>query len=191
MGIAMSVVRHNDFFFGWRVVGAAFVLAVLAWGTGFYGPPIYLQALQENRGWPVGRDNPFRCWCSRRGQSADTPRALWYSQCDKGWCSLFGCWRPRLGQRGRTLATLRGHIVQRRRLGSDGRGCSQRYNLPVVCAHSPCSGWLASAYWAFRSQLQRSALSWHLRGGFSQTGSSRGRLSRWDCGLTMMFSAHL
>jgi hypothetical protein len=88
MGIAMSVVRHNDFFFGWRVVGAAFVLAVLAWGTGFYGPPIYLQALQENRGWPVGRDNPFRCWCSRRGQSADTPRALWYSQCDKGWCSL-------------------------------------------------------------------------------------------------------
>ena len=53
MGIAMSVVRHNDFFFGWRVVGAAFVLAVLAWGTGFYGPPIYLQAVQENRGWPV------------------------------------------------------------------------------------------------------------------------------------------
>src|SRR6202035_1073289 len=57
MGIAMSVVRHNDFFFGWRVVGAAFVLAVLAWGAGFYGPPIYLQALQENRSWPVGRDN--------------------------------------------------------------------------------------------------------------------------------------
>jgi hypothetical protein len=28
-------------------------LAVLAWGIGFYGPPVYLQAIQKNRGWPV------------------------------------------------------------------------------------------------------------------------------------------
>jgi hypothetical protein len=49
----MSVVRHNDIFFGWRVVGAAFVLAVLGWGIGFYGLPIYLQTVQQNRGWPV------------------------------------------------------------------------------------------------------------------------------------------
>jgi len=49
----MSVVRYNDIFFGWRVVGAAFVLALLGWGTGFYGLPIYLQTVQENRGWPV------------------------------------------------------------------------------------------------------------------------------------------
>jgi hypothetical protein len=38
MGIAMSVVRHNDFFFGWRVVGAAFVLAVLALGNRLLRP---------------------------------------------------------------------------------------------------------------------------------------------------------
>jgi hypothetical protein len=25
----------------------------LGWGTGFYGPPIYLQAIQETKGWPV------------------------------------------------------------------------------------------------------------------------------------------
>jgi hypothetical protein len=49
----MSVVRHNDIFFGWRVVGANFVLAVLGWGTGFYGLPIYLQTVQGHRGWPV------------------------------------------------------------------------------------------------------------------------------------------
>ena len=49
----MSVVRYNDIFFGWRVVGAAFVLPVLGWGTGFYDLPIYLQAVQENRGWSV------------------------------------------------------------------------------------------------------------------------------------------
>ena len=46
----MRIARHSDIFFGWRVVGAAFVLAVLGWGIGFYGPPIYLQAVQENRG---------------------------------------------------------------------------------------------------------------------------------------------
>jgi hypothetical protein len=34
-------------------VGAAFVLAVFGWGLGFYGPPIYLQAVREARGWPL------------------------------------------------------------------------------------------------------------------------------------------
>lgn len=40
-------------FFGWRVVGAAFVTAVFAWGIGFYGPPIFLQVLQARHDWPV------------------------------------------------------------------------------------------------------------------------------------------
>ena len=40
-------------FFGWRVVAAAFVLAVFGWGFGFYGPPIYLHAVMERTGWPV------------------------------------------------------------------------------------------------------------------------------------------
>ncbi len=40
-------------FFGWRVVAAAFVVAVFAWGTGFYGPSVFLHALHEGRGWPV------------------------------------------------------------------------------------------------------------------------------------------
>ena len=39
-------------FFGWRVVYGAFTVAFFAWGLGFYGPPIYLQALHESRGWP-------------------------------------------------------------------------------------------------------------------------------------------
>ncbi len=39
-------------FFGWRVVGAAFVVAVFGWGVGFYGPPVFLHAV-EQRGWPV------------------------------------------------------------------------------------------------------------------------------------------
>jgi hypothetical protein len=40
-------------FYGWRVVGAAFVLAVFGWGLGFYGPPIYLQAVRDARGWSL------------------------------------------------------------------------------------------------------------------------------------------
>src|SRR5262245_17566095 len=47
-------IDHSGFrFFGWRVVGAAFVLAVFGWGLGFYGPPIYLHAVRETRGWPL------------------------------------------------------------------------------------------------------------------------------------------
>ena len=40
-------------FYGWRVVAAAFVLAIFGWGIGFYGPPVYLHAVREARGWPL------------------------------------------------------------------------------------------------------------------------------------------
>lgn len=40
-------------FFGWQVVGAAFVLAVFGWGMGFYGPPVFLHAVEAGRGWPL------------------------------------------------------------------------------------------------------------------------------------------
>jgi len=40
-------------FFGRRVVAAAFTLAVFGWGLGFYGPPVYLQAVREARDWSV------------------------------------------------------------------------------------------------------------------------------------------
>jgi MFS family permease len=43
--------RH--LFFGWRIVAAAFVLAVFGWGLGFYGPPIYLHAVILARGWSL------------------------------------------------------------------------------------------------------------------------------------------
>lgn len=40
-------------FYGWKVAGAAFVLAFFGWGLGFYGPPIYLQAVREARGFSL------------------------------------------------------------------------------------------------------------------------------------------
>ena len=49
----MSASVQSEPFFGWRVVGAAFVLAMFGWGLGFYGPSIFLHTVQEERGWPV------------------------------------------------------------------------------------------------------------------------------------------
>lgn len=45
--------KARTHFFGWRVVAAAFVLAVFGWGVGFYGPPVFLHAVQETRHWPL------------------------------------------------------------------------------------------------------------------------------------------
>lgn len=49
----MVTVARTGRFFGWRVVGAAFVLAVFGWGLGFYGPPVFLSVIREARGWPL------------------------------------------------------------------------------------------------------------------------------------------
>ena len=46
-------VRTEPRYFGWRVVWAAFTIAVFAWGIGFYGPGIFLEALRDRHGWPV------------------------------------------------------------------------------------------------------------------------------------------
>ena len=40
-------------FFGWRIVVAVFVLATFGWGLGFYGPPVFLHAVQAARGWSL------------------------------------------------------------------------------------------------------------------------------------------
>ncbi len=40
-------------FHGWRMVGAAFAVAAFGWGVGFYGTPIYLEAVRDERGWSV------------------------------------------------------------------------------------------------------------------------------------------
>src|SRR4051812_395867 len=42
-------------FFGWSVAWSAFTIAVLAWGTGFYGPSVFLQSLHASQGWPISQ----------------------------------------------------------------------------------------------------------------------------------------
>jgi MFS family permease len=48
----MRSVLTRPFYHGWLVVCAAFLIALFGWGLGFYGPGIYLVALQECHGWP-------------------------------------------------------------------------------------------------------------------------------------------
>jgi len=59
------VAAKPKIFFGWQVVGGAFLLAVFGWGLGFYGPPIYLHAVCHVRGWSVALvsgQSPFIIW---------------------------------------------------------------------------------------------------------------------------------
>src|SRR5947208_16629137 len=49
----MTTQTRTGTFYGWRVVGAAFVLAVFGWGMGFYGPPVFLSVVHETTGWPL------------------------------------------------------------------------------------------------------------------------------------------
>ena len=52
-GVTMKTRGSSGMFYGWRVVAAAFVLAIFGWGLGFYGPPVYLHAVREARGWSL------------------------------------------------------------------------------------------------------------------------------------------
>lgn len=45
--------KRRATFYGWRVVGAAFVLAAFGWGMGFYGPPVFLRVIGDTQGWPL------------------------------------------------------------------------------------------------------------------------------------------
>jgi hypothetical protein len=49
----MTARESSGTFYGWRVVAAAGVLAVFGWGLGFYGPPVYLHAVRQARGWSL------------------------------------------------------------------------------------------------------------------------------------------
>jgi len=43
----------QDSSYGWRVVAAAFIVAVFGWGLGFYGPPVYLEVIRQSHNWSI------------------------------------------------------------------------------------------------------------------------------------------
>lgn len=46
--------READVFHGWKVVAAAFLVAMFGWGLGFYGSGVYLATLADRHGWGTG-----------------------------------------------------------------------------------------------------------------------------------------
>jgi Major Facilitator Superfamily len=51
--MATPALTQGSTFFGWRVVGGAFVLATFGWGMGFHGPPVFLSTIHDTTGWPL------------------------------------------------------------------------------------------------------------------------------------------
>src|SRR6478736_2253648 len=96
-------------FYGWRVVSAAFVLAVFGLGTGFYGPPIFLNAVQEARGWSlllVSSAVTTHFLIGAVGESANVVCTLGHHQRHTPWCPFDRTRRHRLGRRLSSLAVV-------------------------------------------------------------------------------------
>lgn len=53
MPVSSPAQARSTNFFGQKVVWSAFVVAVFGWGVGFYGPPVYMQAVLERTGWSL------------------------------------------------------------------------------------------------------------------------------------------
>jgi len=50
---AVAAASDDTSCFGRRVVRAAFTLAMLGWGIGFYGPPVFLHSVIQRTGWSL------------------------------------------------------------------------------------------------------------------------------------------
>jgi Major Facilitator Superfamily len=54
MNVSPRVQGKPARFFGQYVLSGAFLLAMLGWGAGFYGPPIFLSVVIKRTGWSLG-----------------------------------------------------------------------------------------------------------------------------------------
>jgi pimeloyl-ACP methyl ester carboxylesterase/MFS family permease len=52
---AGATASRSKVYQGWKVVAAATIVAFFGWGLGFYGPAVYLVALQDLYGWTAGQ----------------------------------------------------------------------------------------------------------------------------------------
>jgi MFS family permease len=48
-----SMVLGQSLFYGWRIVGACFIVASFAWSLGLFGSSVYLQAVTATYGWSI------------------------------------------------------------------------------------------------------------------------------------------
>lgn len=50
----VELAASSGIFYGWRVVAACFVIASFTWALGLFGASVYLQAVTQAHGWPIG-----------------------------------------------------------------------------------------------------------------------------------------
>jgi hypothetical protein len=51
--VSQEMTSQSAGFFGWKVVGAAFLVAAFSFGVGFYGPAVFLRTLHATKGWAI------------------------------------------------------------------------------------------------------------------------------------------
>ncbi|MGD9616526.1 MAG: MFS transporter [Alphaproteobacteria bacterium] len=55
---ARAPARGSPVLYGWKIVTACLVIAVLAWGLGLFGASVYLCEINQTRGWSIGLISP-------------------------------------------------------------------------------------------------------------------------------------
>ena len=168
---------RSNLFFGWRVVGAVFLLAMFGWGVGFYGPPVYLHAVRETRGWPLELVSTavtvhFLIGVLVIANRAEVISTVRSSRGDQVGMHCPGDRHHGLGTGAGALAAVSCDAAQRRRLGDYGRCGRERMMIsPWSCEHDQLH-WpqptmaRASVAWCFpRCGSRRSACLFPCGGG--------------------------
>ena len=52
---SLGVRKLGSIFYGWKMAGACFGVAVCSWALGFFGSSVYLHSLSVTNGWPIGQ----------------------------------------------------------------------------------------------------------------------------------------
>ena len=128
-------------FYGWRIVGAAFVLAFFGWGLGFYGPPVYLHAVREARGFSIGLVSAAVTVHFLSGAVVAANAPALYHRFGVPMVTIGGGMPARRGRVGlvdrcHAVATFRRDHCERRRLGGDQRCCGKCGRVAMVRAHA-------------------------------------------------------
>src|SRR6266498_2383573 len=124
-------------FSGWKVVWAAFLVAVFSWGVGFYGPSIFLQTLHADHGWAISTVSSAitahflfsAVLVTRLPRSAST---IWRREGDAGGSGSLGIGYAGLGECPGVLAAFSGGLAEWVGMGRDQRGGDQRHGGAVV-----------------------------------------------------------
>jgi hypothetical protein len=124
-------------FFGWRVVAAAFSVASFTFGIDYYGPPVFLNALHQERGWPISVISVaitlhFLVSAVFVTRLPDAHRRFGVASVDQGGRGCTGDRHGVLVIGWRTVAIVHRRDPERIRMGRDQRCCDHCDGLTLV-----------------------------------------------------------